>query len=106
MSQIIKYSLSTLSNRDAVTTRRNPYTSPRHVTDLRIFERQLLGELLAVGLADVLLLLEHSFETAPLTVGEDGSSEHAASRLSAKSAEVRQVGDVLLMLAEAVQSRV
>lgn len=47
---------------------------------LRVFQAQFAGELLPVGFADVLLLLESSLQGFSLEVGEHGPSQHTSSR--------------------------
>lgn len=51
---------------------------------LGVFQAQLGRQLLAVGLADVLLLLEHLLQRLALHVREHGSAQHAPAGLSAR----------------------
>ena len=44
---------------------------------LRVFQAELFGQLLALGLGDVLLHLEAAFQAAPLQLGEHGPSHHS-----------------------------
>ena len=52
---------------------------------LRVFEAELLGELLPVRLGYVLLHLEPLLEALTLVVGEHGAPEHSAPRFAWKS---------------------
>lgn len=49
---------------------------------LRVFEAELGSQLLPIGFADVLLLLEHLLQRLALHVGEDGATQHATAGLS------------------------
>lgn len=51
-------------------------------TYLRIFEAKLFGQLFSIGLAYVLLQLETFFQPLPLSIGEDRSAHHSATRFS------------------------
>ena len=60
-------------------------TEPKHIrcSNLGIFEAEPLGQFLPVRFADIFLLLEFLFQSFPLRLGEDGASEHAATRFPA-----------------------
>lgn len=51
---------------------------------LRVFQAQLLGQLLAIWFADVLLDLKALLQPLPLSVGEDGASHHATTRFTSR----------------------
>lgn len=70
-------------------------------THLRILEPELLGELLAVGLADVLLQLEPLLQASPLQIRENCSAHHAAARLAPSAARPREAQAHACELAQA-----